>query len=151
MKRVVVVVCVVVLLAAVAVLVLRPGSRGGASPGQPGGLADALGGLLPTASVTADDVAGTPCWDAEGRLTVDSGASCLTRLPEGRTRLALCREAGPVAVVVRVRGQRFGSQRTTPGACADLPGDPVRLYDEGSVLQVTCPFPGEACVLRLRS
>jgi hypothetical protein len=133
-KKVVVILALVLLAAAVALVVLRPGSKGG-DPAKPGGIVDGIGNLLPARGVTAADVKGQPCWD-QTTLTIPAAGTCVTRLPGAATRLALCATAG--VPDVRVDGTKYGPQRikTEQLSCTD-PG-PIRLYDEGSRLIVVC-------------
>ncbi len=134
MKKVVLVVAIVVVVAAIALVMLRPGSRGG-DPARPGGIVDVIGGLLPSTPVTAEDVDGQPCWD-KATLTVPAGGTCVTRLPADATRLKLC--AGTGQLDVRVDGSSYGPQRIKGAQLSCPDPDPTRLYDEGSRLLVTC-------------
>lgn len=145
------VLCLVVVVAAGVVLVWRPGSHAGdldRAP-DPGPLVTAVGGLIPGSAVRPADVAGKPCWDGAGRLTVPAGGACATRLPDDRTTLSLCLVEQPQPEAARVVGARFGSQPVGPFPPCGVQADPVDLYDDGSVLQVTCPVAGPPCVLRL--
>jgi hypothetical protein len=144
MKKVVPVVALVVLVAAVALVMLRPGSGGG-DPARPGGLVDVIGGLLPSRNLVPADVQGQPCWD-EGALVVPPGATCVTPLPDAATRMRLCTAQG--LPDVRVAGASYGPQRFKPAQldCSD-PGA-ISLYDDGSRLLVVC-LGTTPCVLKL--
>jgi hypothetical protein len=133
-KKVVVILALVLLAAAVALVVLRPGSKGG-DPAKPGGLVDGIGNLLPAQAVAQGDVTGQPCWAGQ-TLTVPAAGTCVTRLPSAATRLTLCTTAG--VPDVRVDGTKYGPQRIKAEqlSCTD-PGA-IRLYDEGSRLIVVC-------------
>ncbi|HET7723990.1 MAG TPA: hypothetical protein VFK68_05085 [Propionibacteriaceae bacterium] len=144
MKKVVVVLALVVLAAAIVLVVLRPGSGRG-DPSRPGGLVDALGGLLPSRSVTAGDLVGQPCW-AGGVVTVPAGGACVSRLPDSATRVTLCVVAG--LPDVRVQGSSYGAQHVAASHLGCGAPDPIRLYDQGSRLTVTCVGP-VPCRLRL--
>ena len=134
MKKVVPVVALVVLVAAVALVVLRPGSGGG-DPARPGGLVEVIGGLLPATELTAADVRGQPCWDQK-TLVVPPAGTCVTRLPNAATRLTLCTTGG--VPDVRVDGTSYGPQRIKGSQLSCPKPDPIRLYDDGSRLLVTC-------------
>ncbi|HSN12344.1 MAG TPA: hypothetical protein VLS51_09575 [Propionibacteriaceae bacterium] len=144
MKKLVPILALVVLVAAIVLVVLRPGSGGG-DPGRPGGLVDGIGGLLPSRDVAASDLTGRPCW-ASGVLTVPAGGSCTTQLPDGATRLRVCVTAG--VPDVRVQGSSYGAQHIAASHLGCAGPEPIRLYDQGSRLTVTClgPVP---CRLRL--
>ena len=144
MKKVVPVLALVVLVAAIALVILRPGSDGG-DPGRPGGLVDMVGRLLPSRVLTDADVAGRPCWD-HGVLTVPAGGACATALPDAGTRMTLCVIAG--LPDVRVQGSSYGPQHIETDRLGCAAPDPIRLYDDGSRLYVTCRGP-VACRLRL--
>lgn len=134
MKKVVPILALVVLVAAIAVVVLRPGSTGG-DPARPGGLVDVIGNLLPASDLTAADVKGQPCWDQK-TLTVPPAGTCVTRLPSTATRLRLCATAG--LPDVRVDGTSYGPQRIRAAQLSCPKPDPIRLYDDGSRLLVAC-------------
>lgn len=134
MKKVVPILALLVLVAAIALVVLRPGSSGG-DPARPGGLVDVIGGLLPAKGLTAADVKGQPCWDQK-TLTVPTGGTCVTRLPSEATRVMLCTTAG--VPDVRVDGTSYGPQRIKLAQLSCPKPDPIRLYDDGSRLLVTC-------------
>jgi len=133
-KKVVLILALLFLVAAIALVVLRPGSKGG-DPGRPGGLVDVIGGLLPAKAVTADDLKGQPCWNLK-TLTVPMGGTCVTTLPTDATRLTLCATAG--VPDVRVDGTSYGPQRIKASQLSCPTPDPIRLYDDGSRLLVTC-------------
>jgi hypothetical protein len=134
MKKVVFVVAAVVLIGAIALMMLRPGSRGG-DAANPGGLVDLVGGLLPATQLTAADVAGQPCWDQK-TLTVPPGGTCVTTLPSSATRLTLCAAAGQPDV--RVAGTSYGPQRIKASQLGCSDPAQIRLYDDGSRLIVAC-------------
>ena len=144
MKKAIPVLALVVLVAAIALVILRPGSGGG-DPGRPGGLVDMVGRLLPSRVLTDADVAGRPCWD-HGVLTVPAGGACATALPDAATRMTLCVTAG--LPDVRVQGSSYGPQHIKTDRLGCAAPDPIRLYDDGSRLYVTCRGP-VACRLRL--
>jgi hypothetical protein len=133
-KKVVPIVALLVLAAAIALVVMRPGSSGG-DPTRPGGMVDVIGGLLPATELTAADVQGQPCWDRK-TLTVPPAGTCVTRLPSAATRLTLCATGG--VPDVRVDGTSYGPQRIKPARLSCPKPDPIRLYDNGSRLLVTC-------------
>ncbi len=134
MKKVVLILAIVVLLAAIALVMLRPGSKGG-DPGDPGAVVQAIGGLLPSRAVTAGEVAGQSCW-SEKSLTVPAGGICVTQLPSEATRLTLCVSAG--VPDVKVDGTSYGPQRIKTSQLSCAKPEPIRLYDEGSRLIVSC-------------
>ena len=134
MKKVVLFVAIIVVLAAIALVMLRPGSRGG-DPGRPGGLVDVIGSLLPATEVAAADVDGQPCWN-QSALTVPPGGTCVTRLNADATRLTLCVAQGQPDV--RVDGTSYGPQLIKAAELSCSHPDPIRLYDDGSRLLVTC-------------
>ena len=149
MKWFVIVLGALLVLACAGVGVVGAGRAPG-DPTRPGGLAEAIGGLLPAVEVSADDVAGSGCWDRTGTMTVPAGATCPTRLPPRATRLRLCVEAGTVAGLT-VKGSDYGAQRP-PLAKASCGGDGLRLdlYDQGSLLTVVCaPLSPAPCRLRI--
>ncbi|MBI4901592.1 MAG: hypothetical protein HY829_14120 [Actinobacteria bacterium] len=144
MKKLLPVLALVLLVAAIVLVVLRPGSRGG-DPSRPGGLVDVVGGLLPSRTLGATDVAARACW-AGPVLTVPAGGACATVLPDAATRMTLCVTAG--LPDVRVQGTSYGPQHIKADRLGCAAPDPIRLYDEGSRLYVTCLGP-VSCRLRL--
>lgn len=134
MKKAVPILALVVLVAAIALVLLRPGSTGG-DPGSPGGLVDVIGQLVPTKALTGDDVTGQPCWNAK-TLTVPAGGTCVTTLPSDATTLTLCVAAG--LPDLHVTGTSYGPQRIKAAQLSCPKPEPIRLYDEGSRLVVTC-------------
>ncbi len=144
MKRAVPIAALVLLVAAIALVVLRPGSEGG-DPARPGGLVDLIGRLVPARALAPADVQGQPCW-AQGTLQVPPGGTCVTRLPDAATRMTMCATEG--LPDVRVGGTSYGPQRITSAqlSCSD-PGA-ISLYDDGSRLLVTC-LGTTGCRLRL--
>jgi hypothetical protein len=144
MKKVVPILALVLLVAAIALVILRPGSRGG-DPSRPGGLVDMVGGLLPSRSLAATDVAGRACW-AGAVLTVPAGGACATVLPDAATRMTLCVTAG--LPDVRVQGSSYGPQHIKASALGCSAPEAIRLYDDGSRLYVTCLGP-VVCRLKL--
>lgn len=146
-KVIIVLVCVLVVLGVV-VVVLRPGDGQAKNPTQPGPLISQIGGLLPAVPVEAADLAGRPCWDSQGTLTSRAGQTCRSTLPERATRLTIC--AGDGAFVrVRVQGAQYPAQDADLSnlSCA-TGGFRFSLYDQQSVLTVTCS-PVGPCRLQL--
>jgi hypothetical protein len=144
MKKVVFVVAVVVLLAAIALVMLRPGSGGG-DPARPGGLVEVIGGLLPARDLVPADVQGQPCWD-QGALAVPPGGTCVTPLPDAPTRMRLCMTQG--LPDVRVQGASYGPQRVKPAQLDCSNPGAISLYDDGSRLLVAC-LGTTPCLLKL--
>ncbi len=144
MNKAVPALALVVLVAAITLVILRPGSGGG-DPGRPGGLVDMVGRMMPSRTLTGADVAGRPCWD-HGVLTVPAGGACAAVLPEVATRMTLCVTAG--LPDVRVQGSSYGPQHIKAARLGCAAPDPIRLYDDGSRLYVTCLGP-VVCRLRL--
>ncbi|SHJ08946.1 hypothetical protein SAMN02745244_01705 [Tessaracoccus bendigoensis DSM 12906] len=148
MRRAAILACVMVAVLALGLLAWRPGSRSDGDFQEPGAIVSVVASLLPVSTVEVSDVGDSDCWDDTGRLTVPVGASCLTRLPQDRTRMLLCVETGDPPRV-QVRGARYGRQEVRDvRACADEPRR-IDLYDEDSVLVVSCPSLAAPCVLRL--
>jgi hypothetical protein len=144
MKKVVPILALVVLVAAIVLVVLRPGSGGG-DPARPGGLVEAIGGLLPARDLVSADVQGQPCWD-HGALVVPPGGTCVTSLPDAATRMRLCTTQG--VPDVRVAGASYGPQRFKPAQLDCSNPTAISLYDDGSRLLVAC-LGTTPCALRL--
>ena len=147
MKKVVVIVLVVVAVLAVGVLAVRPG--GGSESVTPPAYVELIDSVTPKSDVGAVDMSGQQCWDDSGVLTVPSGSTCSSRLPDRANRLRLCVSQGAPARVL-VRGSDFAPQDVdlrTLGCGGD---EAVRLYDKGASLDVTCLPTSPPCRLNLR-
>lgn len=111
------------------------------------GVAGSLGWLVPSRTLSFDDVRDAACADPEtSRLVVAAGTSCTVQLPNP-SEIYLCSNR-PASLTVRTRGEDYPDQRVgaVDLSCA-APGR-IPIYDTGTVLAVRCA--GFApCVVRV--
>lgn len=146
MKKVVIITLVVVAVLAIAVLAVRPG--GASESVDPPAYVQLVDSLSPKVRVRAADVAGKNCWDDGGVFSVPSGSSCSSPLPDQANQLRICVAQGSVSSV-RIDGQKYAPADADLNGLACPSNNPIRLYDEGSSLIVTCAATGTPCRLQL--
>lgn len=142
-----VVVLVALVVAAALVLfygALRPPA--GANDAREG-VAGGLGWLVPSNTLSFDDVRDAACADPEtSRLVVAAGTSCTVPLPNP-SEIHLCSDK-PSNLTVRTRGEDYPDQRVDAVDLSCAAPERIPIYDTGTVLTVRCT--GFApCVVRV--
>lgn len=146
MKKVVIIGLIVLAVLVIAVLGVRPGGTPESVDAPP--YVELIDDLAPKVRVNDADVAGQDCWDASGVLTVPSGVTCRTALPDKATQLRVCVAEG-VVISVKIDGSQYASQEADLGKLGCANSEPIRLYDDNSSLFVTCQALGVPCRLQL--
>ncbi|WP_194410455.1 hypothetical protein [Microbacterium cremeum] len=145
-------VVVLVALVVAAVLVIFYGAvRPPATPDDArGGVEGPLGWLDRSRTLTFADVADAPCAIEElETLFVPAQTACDIELPEP-ARLVLCTDA-PDAMIVRTKGSQYPAQDVDSADLSCTEPEPIPVYDDGTVLTLTCVAVADECVVRVLS
>lgn len=135
--RVVVIVLVALVAASALVLfygALRPAPEGTSAKDS---VAAGLGWLASSRTLTFDDVQNVGCAESESSsLIAFNGAPCEVPLPNP-SGIYLCSDE-PASVTIRTTGENYPDQRVKAKDLACDAPTRIPIYDEGTVLTVSC-------------